>query len=222
MAKGATAKGKSRAVGRPARISRDDIAEAALAIGLNDVKMKTVGERLGVDHSSLYRHVRGRGDIIFAAIDRAVARLDWERDSPDWREYLKFRAEAVWALCSANPGLAAALQAMETIPPAVVAGYARICHRLEEHGFAREDAILVVDSIMDMTVDSASRWEQLLENDGTAADRMLNSMDTGGDGENARYGALMKELMSGDPEEWWQRKLSLLIEGAAALLVPNR
>ena len=159
-----------RTVGRPPRISREDIADAALAIGLSSVKMKAVGERLGVDHSSLYRHVKGRDELIFMALDRAVSKLDWEQDPADWRDFLRSRAMAVWALCAAYPGLASSLRAMTTIPPSVIAGYARACRRLEEHGFAMDDAVLIIDGIMDMTVGCASRWEQLLENDGAAAE----------------------------------------------------
>ena len=63
--------------GRPARISRNAIAEAALDIGLGNATMVAIAERLGVDHSSLYRHVKGRDDILSAAIDAAVGRVDW-------------------------------------------------------------------------------------------------------------------------------------------------
>ncbi|MBL3587071.1 TetR/AcrR family transcriptional regulator [Rhodovulum sulfidophilum] len=101
----------------PPRISRDDIADAGLAIGLSSVKMKAVVERLGVGHSSLYRHVKGRDDLIFLARGRALSKLDCEQDSPDWRDFLRSRAKTVWALCDAYPGLASALRAMKTIPP---------------------------------------------------------------------------------------------------------
>ncbi|MBL3587070.1 hypothetical protein JMM61_17060 [Rhodovulum sulfidophilum] len=50
---------------------------------------------------------------------------------------------------------------------------------------------------------------------------MLNSLETADHAATAPYGARMKELMSGNPKEWWQRKLNLMIEGAAALLVRN-
>ena len=217
MAMAVSRKSSGRAVGRPARIFRDDAADAALAIGLDVVKMKTVGERLGVNHSSLYRHFKSRDDLILLALDRAVNQLDWDSDSPDWREFLRFRAEALWELCARYPGLASVLRAMKTIPPSVTAGYARACQRLEEHGFATDDAVLVFDSIMDMTVDSASRWEQLLENDGAAAERMLDSLSSGSEGSAQRYGSRMKDLLSGDPQDWWYSKLNLLILGAESL-----
>ena len=217
MAGATSGKNTGRAVGRPARISRNEIADAALAIGLDVVKMKMVAEQLGVDHSSLYRHVKGRDDLVFAALDRAVNQLDWDSDSPDWRDFLRLRAEALWALCARYPGLASVLRAMKVIPPSVTAGYARACKRLEDHGFATDDAVLVFDSIMDMTADSASRWEQLLENEGAGAEHMLNSLEAGGEGEARRYGTRMKDLLSGDPQNWWHRKLDLLIQGAEVL-----
>ena len=210
-----------RAAGRPPRISRDDIADAALAIGLSSVKMKAVGEKLGVDHSSLYRHVKGRDDLIFMALERALSKLDCEQDSSDWRDFLRFRANAVWALCDAYPGLASALRTMKTIPPSVFAGYARACRRLEEHGFAMDDAMLIIDVLMDMTVTSAFRREQLLENNSTAAETMTSPLESAGDAELAPYGARMKEIMTSPSKGWWERKLNLMIEGAAALLVRN-
>ena len=47
-------------VGRPARIDQMMIADAALEIGLEDVTMKAVAERLGMSVTGLYHHVAGR------------------------------------------------------------------------------------------------------------------------------------------------------------------
>ena len=64
-------------VGRPARVSRRSIAEAALEVGLSTLTLTSLAHRLGVDHSTLYRHVASRDDIVLLACDTAIARMDW-------------------------------------------------------------------------------------------------------------------------------------------------
>ena len=62
---------------RPARISRDQIAAAALAIadrdGLEAVSMRSVAARLGVGTMSLYNHVRNKADLERLLLDAATA-----------------------------------------------------------------------------------------------------------------------------------------------------
>ncbi|MCO6184839.1 TetR/AcrR family transcriptional regulator [Rhizobium sp. L1K21] len=211
---------RSRSVGRPARISREDIADAALEIGLHAATVKTIAGRLGVDHSSLYRHVKGRDDIVFAAADRAIATLDWERETDDWRDYIHAAAEAVWELYNCNPGLAAAMRNMDKTPPAGIRAFSRACRYLEAEGFDTEDAALIMDSVMDMTSDSASMWERLRREDadGTIAERLKASWQSGADDQTAAHVRVMGAVIEGNPKDWWRKKLLLLIGGAATLL----
>lgn len=214
-----------RSVGRPARISRDEIADAALAIGLRDVTLKSIAARLGVDHSSLYRHVSNRDDLVFAAADRAIATLDWERDSNDWRTYISAAAEAVWDLYQQNPGLAEAIRTMDRTPPAGIRAFSRACFHLETHGFAMEDAALIMDSVMDMTNDSASLWERLAREgrDGEVAmQRLRESWSIETKDQSIAYVHFMQALLDGEPKDWWHRKLALLIHGAEALQKTRR
>lgn len=43
--------------GRPAQISRKDVVECALNLGLENVSMHALGKQLGVSATALYRHV---------------------------------------------------------------------------------------------------------------------------------------------------------------------
>ena len=210
---------RANPVGRPARISREDIADAALEIGLHAATVKTIAQRLGVDHSSLYRHVTGRDDIVFAAADRAIATLDWERETNDWRDYIRVAAEAVWDLYSRNPGLADAIRSMDKTPPAGIRAFSRSCQHLETQGFCTEDAALIMDSVMDMTGDCASMREHLnLDTaEGTLAERLRASWQPGMDDQTATYVNRISAVTDASPKDWWQKKLQLLIRGAAAL-----
>lgn len=61
-------------VGRPARISRDAIASAAYEVGLSDLTLRAVADRLGVSIASLYHHVDGKDDLLRLAAEHAAAR----------------------------------------------------------------------------------------------------------------------------------------------------
>lgn len=67
-------------VGRPARISREAIAEAAYEIGLSDLTLKAVADRLGVSIASLYHHVDGKDDLLRLAAEYGAARRQVPRD----------------------------------------------------------------------------------------------------------------------------------------------
>ena len=211
----------TRKQGRPARISRQDVAEAALAIGLDTVTLATVAERLGVDHSSLYRHILNRDDMVVAAVDHAVGSVVWAMPKEDWRTYLADVAREAWDLYMRHPGLAEAIRRHSTTPMAIIVAFSRICRQLEAFGFTADDAVLIVDSIMDMTCDSAAGWlwvNQAGEENGTVGDSMRRSWQEAASAQHDlnRHATAMTKIISGDPEDWWRRKLEILLDGAAA------
>lgn len=71
---------------RRAALSRDAIAEAALAQidehGLEALSMRKLGEVLGVEAMALYHHYPNKGQLLDAVMDRLVAEIDLP-DEPD-------------------------------------------------------------------------------------------------------------------------------------------
>jgi AcrR family transcriptional regulator len=61
--------------GRPARISREAIAAAAGEIGLDELTMKAVADRLEVSVASLYHHVDGKDDLLRLAAEYRARRV---------------------------------------------------------------------------------------------------------------------------------------------------
>lgn len=206
--------------GRPPRISREAIAEAALALGLDSVTLTAVAAHLGVDHSSLYRHIKDRRDMLLAAADLAIGTLQWRTRTTNWRRYVEKTAEAVWSLYERYPGLAKAIRDLDETPAAGVRAFAETVSRLETMGFARPDAVLLLDSIMDMTVDAAVGWAKLHSAAGApTGETMIRSWTrvAGGHPDMESPIATMESVMRGPPHQWWRRKLELLLDGAAAM-----
>ncbi|MBP2458840.1 AcrR family transcriptional regulator [Clavibacter michiganensis] len=174
-------------VGRPARVSRRLIAEAALDVGLSTLTLTSLANRLGVDHSTLYRHVANRDDIVLLACDTAIARMDWPElpDSPasqleapedtSWRTYLEQAVERVWDMYDRHPGLASAIHHLDTAPDQVVLRFTGAIRDLTRMGFAESEAVLVLDTVLDIGVESYVGWERVLAAGGGAADRPASS-----------------------------------------------
>ena len=62
--------------GRPPRISRDHIVDAACELGIQNLTMAGVAERLGVTHQSLYGWLQDRDELIDLVSDRLVRRIE--------------------------------------------------------------------------------------------------------------------------------------------------
>lgn len=102
-AEGATTSGGQeeipRRTGRPPRISRERIVEAAVEIGLSDLTLKAVADRLDVSVAALYHHVAGKDDLLRLAAASSAGRLRFPEDvGQHWAvwllEWAKYTREA--------------------------------------------------------------------------------------------------------------------------------
>ncbi|WP_131803374.1 TetR/AcrR family transcriptional regulator [Pseudofrankia sp. EUN1h] len=83
-----------RRVGRPPRIDRAMIARAAGEIGIDQVSLRSVADRLGVSVPGLYHYVRGRDDLLQLAAEQSAATIALPADrGQHW---------ALWLLESAD------------------------------------------------------------------------------------------------------------------------
>lgn len=95
--------------GRPARVSRAQVVDAAVAIadaeGLEAVSMRSVATALHVATMTLYSHVPGRTELVDAMIDRAYA--DWLLPDAgmEWRPALDAFARGYWQVLRQHPWL---------------------------------------------------------------------------------------------------------------------
>jgi len=94
-------------VGRPARISRPAIAEAALEVGLDeDLTMKRVADHLGVSVPGLYHWVKGRDDLLRLAAERALSQVQLPEDTGQhWASWLREWARYTRNVLAARPEL---------------------------------------------------------------------------------------------------------------------
>lgn len=89
-------------------LSRERVLRAAVALadegGLAAVSMRQIAAELGVATMSLYRHVRGRDELILAMADAVLAGAPLPDAEPaGWRARLDVLARAQWAVYRRHP-----------------------------------------------------------------------------------------------------------------------
>ena len=119
--------GTPRRRGRPARISREQILGAALAIvddhGLERLTMRRLGADLGVDPMTIYHHVPDKAALFDGITERVVAEVEIPSPSGDWRDDLRAVTHAARAACLHHPN---AVPLLGTRPPITQPAFALV------------------------------------------------------------------------------------------------
>ncbi|MBF6537187.1 TetR/AcrR family transcriptional regulator [Nocardia farcinica] len=100
-------------------LSPDRILDAAMGIiesdGSDALTFRRLGTELGVDHTAVLRHFRGKDELMLALADRLLAEaLEGVEVSDDWRATLTDLAQRVRLACRAHPQLAVVVSGRTT------------------------------------------------------------------------------------------------------------
>jgi len=134
-------------------LNRDRVLRAAVALadeeGIESLKMRKLGLRLGVEAMSLYNHVGNKDDILDGMVDLVVSEIDLPPDAVGWREAMRRRAISAQAVYSRHPWASALMDSRTTSGPARLQYFDWILGTLRQAGFTHEmtaRAISVLDS----------------------------------------------------------------------------
>lgn len=128
------------------------MARAALDEGVTQLSMPTVARRLGVGHSTLYRYVHDREDLLLAALDLALREYPWPPPDLCWRDLLTSFADALWRFLTRYPGMGEASLVVPGMPAKALDIATTYVNRLCAEGLRRHDAMIVLDLTADLTV----------------------------------------------------------------------
>lgn len=85
----------SRGVGRPRRLTLTQVLDAAIEMGVDNIRMAALAKRLKVSAAVLYTYVSGRDELVRLAAQRASGAVIFPEDQgQSWREYAMQYAEA--------------------------------------------------------------------------------------------------------------------------------
>ncbi|MFD9129139.1 TetR/AcrR family transcriptional regulator [Kitasatospora sp. NPDC059571] len=116
-------RGAARARQRPRAggLTLTAITAAALELadrdGLDALSMRAVADRLGVRHTSLYRHVASREELLVELVDHMLGEVSLPEPGPDWRAATEAGARAYHRVLNAHRALAPLLTRGQLLGP---------------------------------------------------------------------------------------------------------
>jgi AcrR family transcriptional regulator len=202
--------------GRPPRIDRAAIGRAGLAVGFDRLTVTAVADALGVGTATLYHHVRSRDELALLAADAAAAAVAWPESVGPWRPYLSACAHQLWHLLEEHPGLAQVAASLTLPPPTILARFEAACVHLIDDGFPPDAAVLAVDAVLDLAIDSFVRGSAARQSMvASGADQSLQAGTWPGMADD-RVIAVMRDVVLRDPHDWFHQKLELVLDGIEA------
>jgi AcrR family transcriptional regulator len=135
---------QARKPGRRARVSRDQVLDAALAIadegGLGAITMASVGARLGVEAMSLYRHIGNKEEMLDGLVDRVFSEIEVPHDPRDWKDAMRRRALSVHDALRRHPWAIGLMESRAQPGPATLAHHDAMVGILLGVGFTGREA----------------------------------------------------------------------------------
>ncbi len=167
-----------------------------LAVGWERLTLEAVARQLGVSHSSLYKHVRNREELVAVAVEHVVTQLPPPALTADSLSLLEGEGWAMWNMLEEQPGLALEMSVQSVPPPAADARADQVVAALVGAGYSGDDALLATDLVYDLAFDVALRSHHL---------RIHHPEPEGFQ----------------PPREWFQKKLNVVLAGVAEVLAPR-
>jgi AcrR family transcriptional regulator len=141
MANATGEQGETKRLGRPPRVSTAQIAEAALAIGLERATIRNVADYLGMSVPGLYHHVRTRDDLLAIAAAHSLGELPLPEDhGQPWTEWLLEYGRFVYEALIAQPELIGQILAGTYNTMRMAQHLERLLEVLVGHGFTVDEA----------------------------------------------------------------------------------
>lgn len=156
-ADGHNAKTAASRVGRPPRVTVQEIVAAALEIGLEKVTLKQIADRLGVAQATLYRHVNNRDELLrLAAFQLTLQRQLPNAANAHWSDLAVRYAESLYEAFLNEPTLINQLLKGELGPHAEVDILEQFLGAICPQGFNELEGIQLFHSIGMITIGAAS------------------------------------------------------------------
>jgi AcrR family transcriptional regulator len=149
---------KRRPVGRPRRLTLNQIIDAALEIGLGSLTMTNLAEHLGVGIGLLYSYVASRDELVQLAAARAAQQHPFPEDEGQpWHIYVFEQARALYESVIGERGQPLATFLEGGMGPEVHIDFAeRFMAALMARGFNIEEAMKVLRGVRQITAGAAS------------------------------------------------------------------
>jgi AcrR family transcriptional regulator len=126
-------------------LSRERVLRAAVALadqgGIEALTMRRLGQELGVEAMSLYKHVSNKDDVLDGIVDLVLGDIDVPPSGTPWREAMRARAVSAHEVLLAHPWAALQIMSRFNIGLGMTRYLDATLGRLREGGFSIEGAL---------------------------------------------------------------------------------
>jgi AcrR family transcriptional regulator len=134
-------------------LSRERVLAAAIAVadkgGLESLTMRRLGQELGVEAMSLYKHVANKDDILDGMVDMVIGDIDLPSPEVEWRTAMRQRAISARQVLANHPWAIGMMESRTSMGPASTRYADAVIGSLRSGGFSVElaaFAFLLLDS----------------------------------------------------------------------------
>jgi AcrR family transcriptional regulator len=147
------APGRNSRTEQRARLTRQRVLETAVSVadtdGLDGLTMRRLGEELGVEAMSLYRHVANKGDLLNGMVDAVFAEVELPSHTDDWKTALRQRSASLRDMLKRHPWANGLMDSAATPGAATLRHHDRVLGTFRNAGFSipmTAHALAVLDS----------------------------------------------------------------------------
>jgi AcrR family transcriptional regulator len=130
---------------RRSSLTRERVLRAAVALadqgGIGSVTMRRLGQELGVEAMSLYKHVQNKDDLLDGIVDLVVGDIDVPPAGTPWKDAMRHRAISAHEVLLAHPWAAIQIMSRFNIGPGMTRYLDATLGRLREGGFSIDGAL---------------------------------------------------------------------------------
>lgn len=139
--------------GQRPRLDRERVLAAGVALadeaGIDALSMRRLGERLGVEAMSLYKHVSNKEDLLDGMVDSVFAEIALDTGARSWRRAVRDRALSVREVLRRHPWAVPMMQSRSRPGPSTLGHLDALIGVLRGAGFSvvlTAHALSVVDA----------------------------------------------------------------------------
>jgi AcrR family transcriptional regulator len=125
-------------------LSRERVLHAAVAVadqgGLESLTMRRLGQHLGVEAMSLYKHVASKDEILDGIIDIVVGEIDLPSPGVEWKAAMQQRAISARQVLASHPWAIGMLKSRNAMGSAALRYTDAVIGSLRSGGFSVEMA----------------------------------------------------------------------------------
>jgi len=124
------------------RLSPERVLRAAVALadagGIESLTMRRLGQDLGVEAMSLYKHVANKDALLDGMVDLVFAEIEVPSGDTDWRTAMRDRAVSTRAALIRHPWATPLMQSRTAPGPATLHHHDTVIGTLRQAGFSVE------------------------------------------------------------------------------------